>query len=120
MMRRHRLVARLLLTVSIVGATTAHNHSILEDASAPRPASAILDARCALAEALSFHAVHRIVEREACWACHSHRGFSVAFGAALPEPVCQGRPLTVLPPGAVDNVARFTRCPRGPPPLLSL
>ena len=120
MSRRRRLVAQLLLTVSLVGATTAHNHSILEDASAPRPASPVLDARCAMTQTLSLHAVRRIVEHEVCWACHWHRGFAVPLHAPLPEPVWQGGPLAALPAGAVDNVALFTRNSRGPPALLSL
>lgn len=117
---RGRLVARILLAVSLAGATTVHQHSLLEDADAPHVAQPSLDLRCAQTETLSLHAVARILEREACWACHWQRGFAVPLKAPLPEPVWCAAPLAVLPPGAVDNVATFTRTSRGPPVLLSL
>src|ERR1700687_3067450 len=118
MQRPRGLVAGLLLAVSLVGATTAPRHSILEDASSTRPAAPQLDPRCALSTALSLHAIPRIVERDACWACQSHRLFVVSAGEALPEPVGGGRGQISPPPRAAENVARFTRLSRGPPSLL--
>jgi hypothetical protein len=120
MSRRRRLVARLLLTVSLVGATTAHHHSILEDASAGRTASPVLDPRCDLAQTLSLHAVHRIVERETCWACHWLRHLAPPSDAALPEPIGSDRTLSRLPARAAVSVARFTKLTRGPPALHSV
>jgi hypothetical protein len=120
MTRHHGLVARFLLVVSLVGATTVHHHSILEDASSARIAVPVLDARCAVTKSLSLHAISRIVEREACWACHWHRGFAVPTQAALPERVSSSRSLGDLPTGAVDHVAAFTLTARGPPSPLSL
>ena len=118
MQRPRGLVAGFLLAVSLVGATTAHRHSILEDASSTRPAAPQLDPRCALSTALSLHAIPRIVERDACWACQWHRLFAVSAGEALPEPVGGGRVQISPPPRAAENVARFTRLSRGPPSLL--
>ncbi len=117
---RRRFLARLLLTISLVGATTIHHHSILEDSGSARASDPLLEARCALTETLSLHAVSRLGEREACWACHWLRGFGAASRAALPDPIWRPRSLTALPPGAVDHVAAFTRTPRGPPVPLSL
>lgn len=118
MIVRRRFIARLLLTVSLLGATTAHHHSILEDASSAHVATPVLDARCAGTKSLSLHAISRIL-REACWACHWSRALQSPLRAPLPEPILRSRSLTALPPGAVDHVAAFTRTPRGPP-FLSL
>jgi hypothetical protein len=117
MTRRRRLLAFLLLATSLAGATTAHHHSILEDASGARPARPVLDARCALTETLSLHAIRRIVEREPCWSCAWHRLFAVSFRSALPEPVWRGGPLAALPPRVAASISRFTRLSRGPPAL---
>jgi hypothetical protein len=120
MIGRRRFFARLLLTLSLVGATTVHHHSILEDSTSARTSVPLLDSRCALSRTLSLHAISRLGEREVCWACHWNRGFEAGSRAPLPEPIFRTRPLTALPPGAVDHVAAFTRTPRGPPAPLSL
>lgn len=117
MKRRRGLLAGLLLTAAAVGATTAHSHSILEDASSARP-DPLLAPRCALSTTLSLHAIPRIVERDTCWACYWHRLFTAHSPAALPEPVWHGRTLASLPHRAAANVACFTRLSRGPPALL--
>jgi hypothetical protein len=116
MTTRRRLFVWLLLATSLVGATTAHHHSILEDASAPQPASVLLDPRCDLAGGLSLHAIHRIVERETCWACHWQRQFAAPFDAPLPEPVSLGRLFVALPPPTQGGLTRLASPSRGPPP----
>lgn len=118
MKRPRGLVAGFLLAASLVGATTAHRHSILEDASSTRPEAPQLDPRCALSTALSIHAIPRIVERDTCWACHWHRLFAVSAGEVLAEPVDSGQVRISPPPRAAENVACFTRLSRGPPSLL--
>ena len=117
---RRRLLARILLATSLLGATTAHHHSILEDASSSRLTVTVLDPRCARTQTLSLHAIPRIVERDVCWACHWHRLFAGYPDPALPEPEGKERSLSTASPRPADGLAHCALPSRGPPRLLSL
>jgi hypothetical protein len=112
---RRRFLAPILLATSLLGATTAHHHSILEDASSSRPAVTVLDPRCARTQPLSLHAIPRIIERDVCWACHWHRLLTGAPDPALPEPEGRRRTFAVAPPRIAERLTRYTLPSRGPP-----
>jgi hypothetical protein len=116
---QHRLVAGLLLAASLVAGTTAHRHPIFaEDSESSRPAAQVVSHHRGLSPSPHVHAILRIVAGDACWACHWHRLFTLAAGAASPGPVPPRHTLALLPPRSAANAARFTRLSRGPPSLL--
>jgi hypothetical protein len=120
MTRRRRFFAFLVLATSLAGATTAHHHSILEDASGAHRAEPQLAARCQLSGELSLHAVTRIVERDVCWSCHWSRHLAPPAGSA-PAPRPQvGRAFAPVGSTALDILSRLPVSSRAPPPSSSL
>ena len=114
-----RLVGAFLLAASLAAGTVAHRHPIFaEDSEPSRPAAQVVSHHRGLSPSPHVHAILRIVTGDACWACHWHRLFTLAAGAALPGPVPPRHALGLLPPRSAANAARFTRLSRGPPALL--
>jgi hypothetical protein len=114
-----RLAAWALLAAILAAGAAPHRHLGLADEGAGEKASqSVLTTHDPLSRAFHWHAVLKVVQEDACWACHWNRLFSLGSTSACCPALLPGRALALLPPRSALSVARFTRLSRGPPALL--
>ena len=114
-----RLAAWALAAVVFAASAAPHRHFGLADEGAGDKASqSVLTTHDPLSRAFHWHAVLKIVQEDACWACHWNRVAGLSSTSAYRPALLPGRALALLPPRSALSVARFTRLSRGPPALL--
>jgi cytochrome c5 len=112
-------LAWTLLAAVALAATLPHRHLALSDDSAvERPGENVVTRHDPRSHALHWHAILKIVQEEACWACHWNRILGAPAAGGTPERLAAVGRWSALPARASLSVARYTRLSRGPPALL--